>query len=206
MTIRNYLEQSQEILNLAIQDEATHNLLDQAIQAVVTALHKGFPLLVCGNGGSSSDAQHITGELVGRFLKERRGYNVICLADNAAVLTAVGNDYGYDQVFSRQVEAYGRPQAVILGLTTSGNSANVIKAFEEAKSLGMITIGMTGASGGKIAPLCDYLIKAPSTFTPQIQQIHLCFYHYFCDQIEQELVKLQSSEQENSRTSTEARN
>lgn len=194
MTIKNYLEQSQEILNLAIQDEATHTTLDESIQAVVSSLLEGHPLLVCGNGGSSSDAQHITGELVGRFLKERRGYNVICLADNAAVLTAVGNDYGYDQVFSRQVEAYGRSGAVILGLTTSGNSANVIKAFEEAKSLGMTTIAMTGATGGKIAPLCDYLIKAPSTFTPQIQQIHLCFYHYFCDQIEQRLVEAHSND------------
>jgi D-sedoheptulose 7-phosphate isomerase len=187
MTIKDYLQQSQEILNLAIQDTTTHDILDHAISAVVSALCQGFPLLVCGNGGSASDAQHIAGELVGRFLQERRGYNVICLADNAAVLTAVGNDYGYDQVFSRQVQAYGRPKAVILGLTTSGNSANVIKAFEEAKSLDMITIGMTGATGGKIAPLCDYLIKAPSTFTPQIQQIHLCFYHYFCNQIEQQL-------------------
>ncbi len=206
MTVKNYLIQSQEILNLAIQDDATHTLLDQAINAVVLALHQGLPLLVCGNGGSASDAQHIAGELVGRFLKERRGYNVICLADNAAVLTAVGNDYGYDQVFSRQVQAYGRSKAVILGLTTSGNSANVIKAFEEAKSMGMLTIGMTGASGGKIASLCDYLIKAPSTFTPQIQQIHLCFYHYFCDQVEQNLVKLQSSSNVYDLASSDGRN
>jgi D-sedoheptulose 7-phosphate isomerase len=190
MTIKHYLEQSCDVLNLAIQDEVTHNLLDQAIHAVVLALAQGLPLLVCGNGGSASDAQHIAGELVGRFLKERRGYNVICLADNAAILTAVANDYAYDQVFSRQVQGYGKPGAVILGLTTSGNSANVIKAFEEAKSLGMITIAMTGATGGKIAPLSDYLIKVPSTFTPQIQQIHLCFYHYFCDQVEQQLENL----------------
>ena len=160
---------------------------DRAIEVISNALSEGLPLLVCGNGGSASDAMHITGELVGRYLKERKALNCICLSSNPAVLTAWANDYSYETVFSRQVEAYGRAGGVILGLSTSGNSANVIRAFETAKSVGMSTIAMTGEGGGKMAVISDILIDVPSKRTPDIQQVHICLYHYLCEMVESRL-------------------
>lgn len=161
--------------------------VEAAVAAVTTALGSNKALLVCGNGGSASDAQHITGELVGRFLKERRGLKAICLSSNAAVLTAWSNDYSYDSVFARQTEAYGEPGGVLLGISTSGNSRNVIAAFEVAKRLGMTTIAMTGEGGGKLAGMSDILLDVPSRSTPLIQQVHICLYHYLCEQVEARL-------------------
>lgn len=161
--------------------------LDAAIAAIAMALAENRALLVCGNGGSASDAQHITGELVGRFLKERRGLKAICLSSNTAVLTAWANDYSYDTVFSRQVEAYGEPGGVLLGLSTSGNSRNVVAAFEQARAIGMTTIALTGKGGGKLAGLSDILLDVPSRSTPLIQQAHLCLYHHLCERVETRL-------------------
>lgn len=158
--------------------------MQAAVAATASALAGGHPLLVCGNGGSAADAQHIVGELVGRFLAERRGLRAICLASNPAVLTAWSNDYGYDTVFSRQVEAYGESGGVLLGLSTSGNSRNVVLALEAARALGMTTIGFTGEGGGRMAGLCDHLFAVPSCFTPAIQQVHLPLYHCFCAGLE----------------------
>lgn len=187
----------QSRLTKALQD-ASRLLLDvstspsiekaeDAIEAISRALAKGLPLLVCGNGGSASDAMHIAGELVGRYLKERKALNCICLSSNPSVLTAWANDYSYDTVFSRQVEAYGRAGGVILGLSTSGNSGNVVKAFETARQMGMTTVGLTGQGGGKMAALTDILIDVPSKRTPDIQQVHICLYHYICEGIEERL-------------------
>jgi D-sedoheptulose 7-phosphate isomerase len=148
-------------------------------------LRAGKPVLVCGNGGSAADAMHLTGELVGRFLVERRALNVICLASNPAVLSALANDNSYDTVFARQVEAYGQPGAILIGISTSGTSANVVSAFVRARTLGMKTIALTGEGGGKLAALSDYLFAVPSRSTPLIQQVHICLYHYFCQSIEQ---------------------
>jgi D-sedoheptulose 7-phosphate isomerase len=139
---------------------------------------------VCGNGGSASDAMHIAGELVGRFLKERKAIDCICLSSNTAVLTAWANDYAYDTVFARQVEAHGRNGGVLLGISTSGNSPNVVRAFEAARALGVRTVALTGRGGGKLAPLSDVLIDVPSRHTPIVQQLHVCIYHYVCEQIE----------------------
>lgn len=160
---------------------------NEAIERVVKALRSGKPLLVAGNGGSAADAMHITGELVGRFLKERRALNCICLSSNPAVLTAWANDYSYDTVFSRQVEAYGVAGGVLLGITTSGNSKNIVEAFKIARELNMSTIAMTGQGGGRSAEWSDVLIDVPSTSTPIIQQVHLCLYHFMCEQIEARL-------------------
>lgn len=151
------------------------------------ALAQGLPVLVCGNGGSAADAQHITAELVGRFQKERRGQNVICLSGNVATLTAWANDYAYEDVFARQVEAYGRPGGVLIGLSTSGNSPNVVRAFERARADGMATVAFTGAGGGRLAPLADHLVAVPGRETPLIQQAHLCLYHWLCAAIEAEI-------------------
>jgi D-sedoheptulose 7-phosphate isomerase len=160
-------------------------VMQAAVAATATALAAGRPLLVCGNGGSAADAQHIVGEMVGRFLKERRALKAICLSSNPAVLTAWSNDYSFETVFSRQVEAYAEAGGVLLGLSTSGNSRNVVLALEAARAAGMVTIGMTGEGGGRMAPLCDHLLAVPSRSTPAIQQVHLALYHCFCAAVEE---------------------
>ncbi len=161
--------------------------MEGAVAATVAALAAGKPLLVCGNGGSATDAQHIVGEMVGRFLKERRALRAICLSSNPAVLTAWSNDYSFATVFSRQVEAYGEAGGVMLGLSTSGNSENVVRAFETARAMGMVVIGLTGEGGGRMGPLCDHLLAVPSRFTPAIQQVHLALYHCYCAAVEERL-------------------
>lgn len=184
--VLKYLADSEAVLASARSHPGTSNC-DSAIEAICAALGAGLPLLVCGNGGSASDAMHITGELVGRFLSERRALNCICLSSNPAVLTAWSNDYSYDTVFSRQAQAYGRPGGVILGISTSGNSANVIEAFKVAREGDMTTIGLTGEGGGRMAPWTDILIDVPSRATPLIQQVHICLYHYICEMVEARL-------------------
>lgn len=186
MSLETYLVRSAEVLE-ATRESVPQAAMDAAVATIVTALRAGRPLLVCGNGGSAADAQHITAELVGRFLRERRGFPVICLSDNAPVLTAWANDYAYETVFSRQVEAYGVPGAVLLGLSTSGNSANVVAAFAKARETGIATVAMTGEGGGRLAALADHLLAVPSRSTPLIQQAHLCLYHYLCEAVEREL-------------------
>jgi D-sedoheptulose 7-phosphate isomerase len=186
MTIVEYLELSERTLAAARAHKGVAEA-ERAIDIISEALGANRPLLVCGNGGSASDAMHIAGELVGRFLKERRALNCICLSSNPSVLTAWSNDYSYETVFSRQVEAYAAPGGVILGISTSGNSTNVVEAFKTAKSLGMKTIGLTGESGGKMAEWSDVLIDVPSRSTPLIQQVHICIYHYICEMVEARL-------------------
>jgi D-sedoheptulose 7-phosphate isomerase len=159
--------------------------MQKAVLATAAALRADKPLLVCGNGGSAADAEHIVGEMVGRFLKERRALRAICLSSSSAVLTAWSNDYSFETVFSRQVEAYGEQGGVLLGLSTSGNSKNVVLALEAARAKGMVTIGLTGQGGGKMAPFCDHLFAVPSASTPAIQQVHLCLYHHFCAAVEE---------------------
>ena len=183
MGILEYLAQSEGVLADARRHPGVKRL-EEAVELVVGALQSGKPFLVCGNGGSAADAMHITGELVGRFLRERKALNCVCLASNPAVLTAWANDYSYDTVFSRQVEAYGQPGGVLLGVSTSGNSPNVVNAFEVAKEQGLSTVALTGEGGGKLAAVADILVDVPSSQTPLIQQVHICLYHYLCEQIE----------------------
>lgn len=186
MSIAGYLDQSARILDAAKDHAGVYNA-EHAVDIIVKSLSAGKPLLVCGNGGSASDAMHITGELLGRFLKERRALNCICLSSNPSVLTAWSNDYSFDTVFSRQVEAYGGSGGVLLGISTSGNSQNIIRAFEVARALKLPTIALTGEGGGRLAPLSDVLIDVPSRSTPLIQQIHICLYHYICAEVEEQL-------------------
>jgi D-sedoheptulose 7-phosphate isomerase len=188
MSLSSYLNQTIALI------EKTAQLIDDdgmnaVVGVVVRALAAGKPLLVCGNGGSAADAMHITGELVGRFLIERRALKAICLADNPSVLTAWSNDYSYETVFARQVEAYGEPGAVLLGISTSGNSANVVAAFETARKLGVTTVALTGEGGGRLAAVSDHLLAVPSRNTPLIQQLHICLYHYLCMAIEQAVIE-----------------
>ena len=183
MTFSDYLTESVAVLEAA-KSAIGQDVMDRAAESVCQAFSEGKPLLLCGNGGSAADAMHITGELVGRFLKERRAYRAICLSSNPSVLTAWANDYSYETVFSRQVEAYGEPGAVILGISTSGTSKNVVAAFEQARRMDMTVIAMTGEGGGTMAALADHLMAVPSRSTPLIQQVHLCLYHYLCATIE----------------------
>jgi len=186
MSLHSYFFESIEVLEAALQSWS-EELLAEAIETITRALQSGKPMLVCGNGGSAADAMHLTSELVGRFLLERQALNVICLASNAAVLTSCANDNGFETVFSRQVEAYGTPGGVLVGISTSGNSKNVVAAFEQARALDMKTIALTGEGGGRLSLLSDYLFAVPSRSTPLIQQVHLCLYHYLCQTIEREL-------------------
>ena len=158
--------------------------VELAIMALAHAAQANKPILVCGNGGSAADSMHIAGELVGRFLKERRALNCRSIAADPAILTAWSNDYEYRTVFSRQVEAYGEKGGVLLGLSTSGNSTNIVAAFDAAYTRGMTTIGLTGQGGGRMAALANILIDVPSSSTPFIQQIHICLYHYICQELE----------------------
>jgi D-sedoheptulose 7-phosphate isomerase len=158
--------------------------VERAVDLIVAKLGNGRPLLVCGNGGSATDAQHIAGELVGRFLKERRALNVVCLSATGAVLTAWANDYSYDDVFARQVEAHGATGGALLAISTSGNSENVVRAAQTAKGLDMSVIALTGQGGGRLQPISDVLLDVPSQSTPMIQQVHICLYHYICERVE----------------------
>lgn len=158
--------------------------INSAVSLISNALSADLPLLICGNGGSAADAMHISGELVGRFLCERRALKAICLASNPAILSCLGNDYGFDTVFARQVEAYGAPGGVLLAISTSGRSPNVINAAKAAKQKDMAVIGLTGAGGGDLLAVSDVLLTVPSRSTPLIQQAHAAVYHYLCGAVE----------------------
>jgi D-sedoheptulose 7-phosphate isomerase len=193
MTLRAWFADSARILEAA-GEAWSESLLSGAIDRMTRALGAGKPLLICGNGGSAADAMHITGELVGRFLLERKPLKAICLSSNPVFLTAWANDYSYDAVFSRQVEAYGESGAVIVGISTSGNSENVIEAFKQARSMGISTIALTGEGGGKLAACSDFLFAVPSKSTPLVQQVHACLYHYLCEEIERRLAVAETQE------------
>jgi D-sedoheptulose 7-phosphate isomerase len=184
---RHYLNDSLEVLTELGQSLAPARV-EQAIMAILTALEADKAFLICGNGGSASDASHIAGELVGRFLKERRALKAIALSADSSILTAWGNDYSYDDVFARQVHAYGEPGGVLLAISTSGRSKNVVAAVTAAKTKGMSVIGLTGKGGGHLAPMVDILLDVPSSATPLIQQAHMCLYHYLCAEVEARLL------------------
>ena len=158
-----------------------------AIDHIVTALSARKPLLICGNGGSAADAMHIAGELVGRFRRERIGLKAIALGTDAAVSTALSNDYAFDSVFARQVEALGEPGGVVWGISTGGNSENVVRALTTGRKMGMSGIALTGTSGGRVSAAADIVIAVPSADTPRIQEIHTLVYHHICEQVEAEL-------------------
>lgn len=149
-----------------------------------TALTNKQTIFFCGNGGSAADSQHLAAEIVGRFVKERRGFPAVAMTTDSSILTAVANDYGYDQIFVRQVEALVRPGDVLVGLTTSGNSPNVVLAMQKAKQMGAITIGLSGGNGGKLAECCDTCLIIPSNNTARIQEAHILVGHIICEMID----------------------
>ena len=157
----------------------------KVVDAIVKTHRNKKQVLVVGNGGSAADAQHLAAELVGRFLKEREPINVIALSTNSSILTALVNDYPPETVFERQVRAHLKEGDVLIGISTSGNSSNIIKAIEEGKKRGALTVGMTGASGGKMAKICDIILNVPSTSTPRIQESHIFIIHLICELVEE---------------------
>jgi D-sedoheptulose 7-phosphate isomerase len=163
-------------------------LLVAIAEKMSTALRGGHKILWCGNGGSAADSQHLAAEIVGRFRRNRKGWPSIALTTDTSVLTAVANDFGYDTVFARQVEALAAPGDVLVGISTSGNSRSVLAAFEEARSQSVITVGFTGDGGGKMAALADYLFAVPSRDTARIQETHILAGHMLCDWIELDMI------------------
>lgn len=159
----------------------------KASTLLVRSLTGGGPVLACGNGGSACDAAHFAGELVGRFLVERGPLPAISLGGELASVTAIANDYGYEQVFARQVKAHARPSALLVALSTSGNSENVLRAAEAAKGEGLSVIALTGKGGGKLASLADCLLAVPSDQTPRIQEAHILILHCLCEAADREL-------------------
>ena len=157
----------------------------RAVEMILESYRADGGVFVFGNGGSAADAQHIVGELVGRFLKERRGLKAQALTTDTSTLTSVGNDYGFEAIFARQLTACARTGDVAVGLSTSGNSPNVIEAFRAAREMGLKTIALTGAGGGRCAELADVLLDVPETLTPRIQEAHVVVYHILCELVEQ---------------------
>jgi D-sedoheptulose 7-phosphate isomerase len=157
-----------------------HATLADAAELTASALKTGHKLMVAGNGGSAADAQHLVAEFVSRLCEDRPAMRAVALTTDSSILTAIGNDYGYERVFARQLEALGQPGDVFMGISTSGNSPNILRALEFCRSAGITTIGMSGRSGGKMPPLCDYCILIPSDVTMYIQQAHLALEHIFC--------------------------
>ena len=147
-------------------------------------MQRGGKILIMGNGGSAADSQHIAAEIVGRYKKERRGLPAIALTTDTSILTSVANDYGYEHIFTRQIQALCRPEDAVIGITTSGNSQNVVNAIIEANAIGATTIGLTGGTGGKLVDLCKFNLVVPSSDTPRIQEMHIFIGHSLCDMLE----------------------
>jgi D-sedoheptulose 7-phosphate isomerase len=161
-------------------------------ELIIDALSNGHKVLWAGNGGSAADCQHLAAELVGRFVRERKGLSSIALTTDSSILTAIGNDYGYESVFSRQVEAIANSGDVVIGITTSGNSHNILNAMQVAQKKGCITVGMTGKTGGKMAEMgLNVCIKVPSKITARIQEMHILIGHIVCDIVEEYFFKME---------------
>jgi D-sedoheptulose 7-phosphate isomerase len=181
------IEESIDVKKLLMRNNSLVETIEKSIGIISEAFKSGNKVLFCGNGGSAADAQHLAAEFSGRFYKDRKALPSEALHCNSSYLTAVGNDYGYEFVYSRLLEGIGNKGDVLVGISTSGNSKNIVKAFELAKEMGIITIGLTGQSGGEMKVLSDYLINVPSNDTPRIQECHILVGHIICEFVEQEL-------------------
>ncbi len=183
--ISDYIEKSIQTKNGILETKI--EIIDQIAQEIVSALKHGKKVLWFGNGGSAADAQHLACELVSKFYRERKALASIALTTNTSELTAIANDYSFERIFARQVEAHTNPGDIVIGITTSGNSPNVIEGIKEAKRHNAITIGFTGNSGGKLKGYVDYLLTVPSEETPHIQESHIMVGHLICYLVEKEL-------------------
>ena len=183
--IKNIIQSSIDVKTKILKDDELMQTVNDCVNVIVSAFEKGNKVLFCGNGGSAADAQHLAAEFSGRFYTDRDALPAEALHCNTSYITAVANDYSYDVIYSRLVKGIGNEGDVLVGLSTSGNSKNIVKAFEFAKEKKMITIGFTGESGGKLKKLSDFLINVPSEDTPRIQESHIMLGHIICQFVEE---------------------
>jgi D-sedoheptulose 7-phosphate isomerase len=187
--IAAHFERSLAALERATQDTALLVTARAIAAVIIAALRSGNKLLIIGNGGSAADAQHIAAEIVGRYKQDRPAWAAMALTTDTSALTAIANDYGFEQVFARQIEGLGRRGDVLLALSTSGRSPNILAALRAARERGLVTIGFTGSGGEALGALCDHMLVSPSDDTPVVQQIHLAVAHGICDEIEQTMMR-----------------
>jgi D-sedoheptulose 7-phosphate isomerase len=185
--IKEIIQASIDVKAEVLQNETILKTLTECIDLISAAFKNGNKVLFCGNGGSAADAQHLAAEFSGRFYTDRDALPAEALHCNTSYITAVANDYSYDVIYSRIVKGIGKKGDVLIGLSTSGNSKNIMNAFEVAREKGLITIGFTGATGGKMKPLSDHLINVPSSDTPRIQESHILLGHIICQLVEEKL-------------------
>ncbi len=185
--IQTIIKESVQVKQAILADAALIALIEEVTMVCVRAFEQDKQILFGGNGGSAADAQHLAAEFSGRFYKDRDPLNAEALHVNTSYLTAVANDYSYDQIYSRIIKAKGKTGDVLFGISTSGNSSNIVQALEQAKKQGMITIGLTGQGGGKMQAICDYTIQVPSQDTPRIQEAHITIGHIICELVEANL-------------------
>jgi len=185
--IKNLIQSSIDVKQSLLSDDTVLKQLEVVVEVVTNAFKNGNAVYFAGNGGSAADAQHLAAEFSGRFYKDRKALPSDALHCNSSYLTAVANDYSYDVIYARLLEGLAKPGDVLIGISTSGNSANIVKAFEMAKTIGVITIGFTGAKGGKMKDLGDHLINVPSNTTPRIQESHILVGHIICELVEENI-------------------
>jgi len=189
MDIKEYIKASIDTKTKILNDEKMISTIENAANTIVKAYKNGKKVLTAGNGGSAGDAQHIAGELVSKFFFDRPGLSAFSLATDTSILTAIGNDYGYENSFSRQIQANAQDGDVFIAISTSGNSGNIVKAIEEAKKKNVTVIGFAGAKPCKMDSICDYMIKVPSESTPTIQESHIMIGHIICAIVEEKIFK-----------------
>ena len=189
MFIENYIQASIETKQKILNDKNIIETINQAANAIIDAYKNGKKVLTAGNGGSAGDAQHIAGELVSKFFFDRPGLSAFSLATDTSILTAIGNDYGYEKSFSRQIQANANEGDVFIAISTSGNSENIVNALVEAKKKNVTTIGLVGEKTCEMDDLCDYIIKVPSDSTPTIQESHIMIGHITCALVEETIFK-----------------
>jgi D-sedoheptulose 7-phosphate isomerase len=184
-TIKNIIRSSISVKEQVLENEQLLQTVSQVSEVIVASLKNGGRIYFCGNGGSAADAQHLAAEFSGRFYTDRRALPAEALHCNTSYLTAVANDYSFDVVYARLIEGIGNKGDILIGLSTSGNSVNIIRAFEAAREKGIITVGFTGATGGQIKDITDFLINIPSRDTPRIQESHILLGHIVCQLVEE---------------------
>jgi D-sedoheptulose 7-phosphate isomerase len=185
--ISERLKDSIAVKRAILEDSQLIEIVEAVAELCACTIRRNGKIIMFGNGGSAADAQHLAAELVGRYMRERRALAGVALT-NTSCLTAIGNDYSYDEVFSRQIEAIGTKGDVAIGISTSGNSKNVVRALRTAKAIGMATVGMTGSSGGQVKHEADYCVCVPSAQTPRIQEAHIVLGHILCELVEADVV------------------
>lgn len=183
--IKQQINDSFQVKQEIFKNEQLVQLIEEVSKKTIEAYENGNKTLFAGNGGSAADAQHLAGEFVSRFYFDRPGLASLALTTDTSILTAIGNDYGYEQLFARQIQANGAKGDIFFGISTSGNSSNIVRALEVAREQGIMTVGLTGSKSGKMDALCDYCIKVPSAETPRIQEAHILIGHIICAVVEE---------------------